>query len=193
MSNSATGLFGRDEFVVRQQVTLMVNRYEIRATEPDGTDGPLLAVAQQKRLAFREHVTFYADETRSRPVFSFKARTVMDLGATYDVFDAGGRPIGSFRKDAGRSLLRSTWHLEASDVTAVGSERSKVVAVLRRLQGVVPLAFHVDFVDPRGALVMSSDRRWGLRDRYRVTVPRARLDARVAAAMAVALDALQVR
>lgn len=193
MSISATGLFGRDEFVVRQQIALMVNRYEIRAAEPDGTDGPLLAMAQQKRLAFREQVTFYADETRSRPVFSFKARTVMDLGATYDVFDAGSRPIGSFRKSFGKSLLRSTWHVEASGVTAVGTERSKAVAILRRLQDVVPLAFHFDFVDPRGGLVMSSDRRWGLRDRYRVSVPGARLDARVAAAMAVALDALQAR
>jgi len=41
--------------------------------------------------------------------------------------------------------------------------------------------------------VMSSERRWGLRDRYVVKVPGARLDSRVAAAMAVALDALQSR
>jgi hypothetical protein len=190
---SAPGLVGLDQFAVKQRITLMVNRYEIRALDAAGGEGPVLAMAQQKRMAFREQVTFYADEARTVPVFSFKARQVMDLGATYDVFDAGGRPIGLFRKDFAKSLLRSTWHLESAGVSAVGQERSILVAVLRRVQDMIPLAFHFDFVDPQGQLVMSSERRWGLRDRYVVKVPGARLDGRVAAAMAVALDALQSR
>lgn len=193
MTAPTHGLVGLDRFAVKQRITMMVNRYEIRALGPGGEEGPLLAMAQQKRLAFREQVTFYADETRSTPVFSFKARQVMDLGATYDVFDAGGRPIGLFRKDFTASLLRSTWHVEAAGVTATGQERSQLVAILRRVQDGLPLAFHFDFVDPQGQLVMSSDRRWSLRDRYDVKVPGGRLDARVAAAMAVALDALQGR
>jgi len=193
MSTTPPELFGLDRFAVKQRLTLMVNRYEIRSLDAGGQEGELLAMAQQKRMAFREQVTFFADEGRSRPVFSFKARQVMDLGATYDVFDAGGRPIGSFRKDFAKSLLRSTWHLDAAAVTAVGQERNQLVAVLRRVQDVIPLAFHFDFVDPQGQRVMSSERRWGLRDRYVVTVPGVRLDARVAAAMAVALDALQAR
>jgi hypothetical protein len=41
--------------------------------------------------------------------------------------------------------------------------------------------------------VLSSERRRSIRDNYTVTVPDARLDFRVAAAMAVALDALQSR
>lgn len=193
MDASAPGLVGLDQFAVKQRLTLMVNRYEIRALDGAGNEGPVLAMAQQKRMAFREQVTFYADEARTVPVFSFKARQVMDLGATYDVFDAGGRPIGLFRKDFAKSLLRSTWHLESEGVTAVGQERSTAVAVLRRVQDTIPLAFHFDFVDPQGQLVMSSERRWSLRDRYVVKVPGARLDSRVAAAMAVALDALQSR
>jgi len=42
-------------------------------------------------------------------------------------------------------------------------------------------------------VLMSSVRKRSLRDRYDVTVPGGRLDGRVAAAMAVALDALQSR
>jgi hypothetical protein len=56
-----------------------------------------------------------------------------------------------------------------------------------------PFLFHFDFVDAGGAVVMSSQRSRSLRDRYDVTVPGARIDGRVAAAMAVALDALQSR
>jgi hypothetical protein len=98
-------------FFVRQKITLMVNRYQIRAANPDGSEGQLLAFAQQKRMKFKEEVIFYADESRSRPVFSFKARQGLDVRAEHDVFDEYGRPLGYFRKDFAKSLLRSTWHL----------------------------------------------------------------------------------
>jgi len=190
-----------ERFAMTQKITLMVNRYEIHAVDGGGGPSGLLAVAQQKRMAFKEQVTFFADESRSTPVFSFKARQRVDLGATYDVLDAGGNPIGSFRKKFGKSLLRSTWHLDAPGVQAVGTERSAGVAIARRAWDVLPVVnnlpspflFHFDFVDPAGQVVMSSQRRRALRDRYDVTVPGARLDGRVAAAMAVALDALQSR
>ena len=58
-------------FFVRQRLTMMVNRYEIHEADPAGSPGRLMAVAQQKRMAFKEQVTFYADEARTQPVFSF--------------------------------------------------------------------------------------------------------------------------
>jgi hypothetical protein len=58
----------------------------------------------------------------------------------------------------------------------------------------VPFVFHFDFVDTTtGERVMSSERRKAIRDRYTVHAPDPRVDFRVAAAMAVALDALQSR
>jgi hypothetical protein len=194
-------LQGVEAFDVTQRLTLMVNRYEIRAAAPSGGEGPLLAFAQQKRMAFKEQVTFYTDESRTQPVFSFKARQRLDLGAVYDVLDASGGSIGWFRKDFGRSLLRSTWHLGAPGVEATGAERNPTIAVLRRVWDFIPVIgdlpvpflFHFDFVDGAGQVVLSSVRKRSLRDRYNVTVPGGRLDGRVAAAMAVALDALQGR
>jgi uncharacterized protein YxjI len=191
-----------DRFTVTQKITLMVNRYEIRTAQPDGSPGELIAVAQQKRMAFKEEVTFYADEKRTQPVFSFKARQRLDLGATYDVTDAQGQPIGWFRKDFGKSLLRSTWHLGTNQgVELVGQERNKNVALARRAWEFIPIIndlpspflFHFDFTDPNGRVLLTSMRKRSLRDRYNVEVPGAELDGRVAAAMAVALDALQSR
>ncbi|MUK00847.1 hypothetical protein GM708_02240 [Vibrio cholerae] len=192
---------GVESFTVTQKITLMVNRYEIRAVGEDGGPGDLLAFAQQKRAAFKEQVTFYRDESRATALFSFTARQRLDIGATYDVRDATGRAIGSFRKDFGASLMRSTWHLDAPGIQAKGSERSAAVAVGRRLWEMAPVLeaipspflFHFDFVDQAGQPVMTSERGRSLRDRYLVSVPGARLDGRVAAAMAVALDALQSR
>ncbi len=180
-------------FYVRQKLTMMVNRYEITETNPDGTPGRLLALAQQKRMAFKEQVTFFADEARTQPVFSFQARQVMDLNSGYDVRDSAGAPLGAFRKDFGKSLLRSTFQLSGPGLEASGQERNQVVAILRRFVE-LPFSFHFDFTDQAtGAVVMSSERQMSLRDRYLVTVPDDRVDFRLAAAMAVGLDALMAR
>ena len=189
-------------FYVRQKITLMVNRYEVLAAAPDGSEGALLAFAQQKRMAFKEQVMFYADESRSRPVFSFKARQGLDVRAEHDVFDERGQPLGYFRKDFAASLLRSTWHLSAPGIDAIGQERRPGIAILRRVWDFlpvvgdiwVPFVFHFDFTDKAtGAPVLTSERQKTVRDRYTITVHDERLDFRVAASMAVALDALQSR
>jgi uncharacterized protein YxjI len=189
-------------FFVKQRITVMVNRYEIRAANPDGTEGQLLALAEQKRMKLKEEVVFYADESKSRRVFSFKARQRLDVHAEHDVYDENGTVLGAFSKQFGASLLRSTWNLHAPGVDAVGRERRPVIAILRRVWDFlpyvgdiwVPFVFHFDFVDTRtGATVLVSERQKAIRDRYTVSVPDPRLDFRVAACMAVALDALQSR
>ncbi len=189
-------------FLVQQKITLAVNRYLVHAADPDGNEGPLLAFAEQKRLKLKEEVQFFTDESKQRRVFSFKARQRLDIGAEHDVFDDSGRSLGTFRKEFGASLLRSTWTLSAPGLEARGQERRPVIAVLRRLWTVIPVVgdipvpflFHFDFTDTAtGAPVLTSERRRSVRDRYDVTVHDPRLDFRVAAAMAVALDALQSR
>ncbi len=189
-------------FFVKQRITVMVNRYEVIAANPDGSEGPLLAFAEQKRMKLKEQVDFYTDESKSRRVFSFKARQRLDVHAEHDVYDEGGQPLGMFSKQFGASLLRSTWNLYAPGLEAVGQERNAFIAILRRVWDLipylgdiwVPFVFHFDFTDTRtGAPVMSSQRIPAIRDRYDITVQDPRLDFRVAAAMAVALDALQSR
>ena len=189
-------------FFVRQRITLMVNRYEVVGVNPDGSEGPLLAFAEQKRMKLKEEVVFYADSSKSRAVFRFKARQRLDVAAEHDVFDEYGNVIGYFRKEFGASLLRSTWALSTPTVNAIGRERRQSIAILRRVWDFipylgdvwVPFVFHFDFVDTAtGAPVMSSERQKAIRDRYTVSVPDPRLDFRVAASMAVALDALQSR
>jgi hypothetical protein len=135
-------------------------------------------------------------------VFSFRARQRLDVHAEHDVYDQDGVELGYFRKAFGASLVRSTWHLSAGGIDAVGQERRLSVAILRRVWDFipflgdiwVPFVFHFDFTDSAtGSPVLISERRKSIRDRYSVTVSDPRLDFRVAASMAVALDALQSR
>ncbi len=192
-----------NRFYVRQKITFLVNRYQILAANPDGSEGHLLAYAQQKRAKLKEEIYFFSDERMTRPVFSFKARQRLDVRAEHDVFDEQGRPLGYFKKQFGASLLRSTWELQGpGGLRATGKERRPVIAVLRRIWDFlpyigdiwVPFVFHFDFYDDvTGHHVMSSERQFSIRDEYTVTVSDPRLDFRLAASMAVALDALQSR
>jgi hypothetical protein len=118
------------------------------------------------------------------------------------VFDATGQPIGYFKKDFGKSLLRSSWHLSVTGLEAFGAERNRTIAIVRRVWDFIPLigevgspfVFHFDFTDKAtGQRVMAVERTRSLRDRYSVQVSDERLDFRVAAAMTVALDAFQGR
>jgi hypothetical protein len=185
-----------DHFALVQRVTLMVNRYEVRA---GGREGPLLALAEQKRMSLREQVTFFADERKAQPLFGFRARQVMDVAATYDITDAYGQPLGWFRKDFGRSLLRSTWVVEVpgQELSGSGVERNQMVAVLRRFVENFSWPVHFDFTTAEGAAFLTIERGWSLRDAYDCRLPPdpygRRLDWRVGACLAVACDALLSR
>ena len=157
-------------------------------------------------LTAQEQVTFYTDSAKTHPLFGFKARKRIDLRSTYDVTDSQGQPIGWFRKQFTASLVNSTWLLGLPDGRElVGRERNAKVAVARRLWDVVPVLgdlpgpflFHFDFVTPDGAVGLSSTKRAGVKDVYRVALPALAdgkpIDWRVGMAMAVALDALQSR
>lgn len=180
-------------FFVKQKFAMTTNRYELFAANPDGSFGQSMGLAEQKRLAFKEEVTFYADDTKTRPVFSFKARKKIDLNAGYDIFDEARNQIGFFRKDFGASLLRSTFHIEGPGYAGTGQERSQAVALIRRFTDIPFLPIHFDFVTPEGQPLLGVERQGSVRDKYTVHVPDQRVDFRVAAAVAVGLDALMQR
>jgi uncharacterized protein YxjI len=183
-----TALQAQQTLLVRQRITLMINRYEVKAA-----DGGLVAFAEQKRMTLKEQVTLFTDESKRGVLAAFKARSVLDLGATYDVTDSSGASIGLFRKDFAKSLLRSTWHVEQPGLGQVtGQERNFFVALLRRFSEITFLPYHFDF-EQNGTVVFSVAKNWGIRDSYVVTVNDPRIDRRLVIAMAVGLDALQGR
>ena len=179
---------------IKQRFTPMVNRYEICESDAAGQVGGMIAFAQQKRMKLREEVIFYTDDTKSQIFFSFKARNILDIHGVTDIFDGNGQVIGQFRKDFKASLLRSTYYVGQNGLAeARGEERSLANAIVRRFTDISFIPYHFDFGKDDGGPVMSVVKKWGLRDKYHVTVYDAGYDFRVLAAMAVALDVLQSR
>jgi hypothetical protein len=177
--------------------SLKRSAYELRDVRPDGSDGDVIAMVRLGMLREDAGTVFYADAEMTRPMFGFSGGVMKE---DFDVIDAAtGSVLGSFSKAWKRSVLRSTWNLAAADgLTAVGRERSRSVALLRRVSDDIPFVVaHFDFTTDDGHLVLSSVRRRTIRGEYELAVPALpdgrRLDWRVATAMGAALAVIQMR
>ena len=186
-----------DRFVVDQLIRPIANLYRIQAA------GQPVAFVRQKKLAIKEDIRFFGDESETTELFRIKARSVMEFGGRYDVTTPGGERIGVLEKVFGQSLLRSTWRVLGADEQelAVAKERSQFWAIVRRVIDAVPfgdfipIVFHFT-IDKDGRHLGDFNRRIGVRDTYDLDLSgdtERTIDRRLAIALAVALDALQSR
>lgn len=201
----------KSRLIVEQKITAFVNKYAIYTVTEDGHKGQLVALAQQKRVALKEKITFYTDESKKEVAFSFRAEKVMDIHGRYLVEDADGKLIGAFRRDFKKSLLNSTWDiLDVSDTPTLKVTESNIaLAVIRRYGSFIPivgdiinlvtsfLRYHFVLSDAEtGQHVGRYQKTTLFRDHYELFVEDdayTKQDWRVLAAMAVGLDALQSR
>jgi uncharacterized protein YxjI len=183
---------------LRQKFTVLQNRYDLVGIDAAGAETPL-AYAEQKRFSLKEKVTFWSGREKSAVAFTIAARNVLEVLGVYDVCDTAGVVLATIRKDPKASLLRSTYRVELPGGSVVtGHERGQVRAVLRRVVGFAtdfpwPFPIHFDFADQQERPVLAVERQMRLRDVYHVPVADGQLDWRVAAALAVTVDAFMNR
>lgn len=201
----------KPRFIIEQRINFLANKYSVFSIDDSGNKGQIIAYAQQKRLAFKEKVTFYSDQTKASPVFTFRAEKMMDIHGKFFVEDPDGKMIGAFRKDFGQSLLKSTWHVmdDEDKVSITVSESNAALAILRRFVGYIPIIgdildlivimfrYHFDWTMPSESAPDGKYEKTALfRDYYRLSMSDEaykQQDWRVLAALCVALDALQGR
>ena len=194
-------------YFIEQKITAFANQYKVFDGQ-GGSKGALLAFVHQKRMALRENIIFYRDESKGEVIFQIKARNVMEMAATYEVLDEDGQLLGRLKKDFSSSLLRSTWNLlppDRDEALVIVRERSKPLAIARRIWGFLPyigdlpffLKYHFDFLDKdSGEVVGTYNKTTLVYDHYQLTAQdklTELLDWRVLVAMGVSLDALQSR
>lgn len=198
-----------DRFILRQKFRFVVNEYEFSLPQGNSdTPGPAFCFVRQKPFKFKEDIRFYVDQDRTVELLRVKARQRFDPAARYDVTTPEQTPIGQIQKVFGASLLRSTYVLynPAGDAVARITEKTLLVALLRRLVGFIPwvgnfanwLPIPYHFVFQRDGAEIGVQRRhlWKLGDIYTIDLsgdPQRTLDRRLVLAIAVGMDALQAR
>lgn len=198
------------KLIIEQKITVMANQYSIYKVLADGSKGELLAFAHQKRLALKEKIEFYTDESKTELVFSFRAEKVLDVHGRFLVEDAKNTPIGIFRKDFTKSLAASTWYIvDDNDARLISfTEANKTLAILRRYLEFVPIVgdilaipliffrFHFTATNAQDQTVGQYRKTTLLRDHYTLAFDEESYqnqDWRLLASVCVALDALQSR
>jgi uncharacterized protein YxjI len=198
--------FAYDRFLVDQLVRPIANLYRVTPLAAGETPaGAPIAFVRQKKMAIKEDIRFFADDSESEELFRIKARSMFDIGgARYDVTDPAGGPIGVLEHAFKQSLFRSTWKVTDADGGEVmnAQERSLPMAIARRLidfvpdfGGLIPIPYNFDLLMD-GSVIGHMNRKFQLRDRYVLDVSgdhERRLDRRLAIALAIGLDTLQNR
>ena len=198
-----------DRFVLRQKITLAINRYQFFLPDADGnTPGDPICFVEQKRFKFKEDIGFFLDEGKTHQLLRIKARQRFDPRATYDITDEAGTKIGEIQKVFGMSLLRSTFRINdaGGQELFISTEKSLGIALLRRAVGFIPyidniapwLPIPYHFVFLRGEQLLGENKRQlgKLRDVYTIDVSadsERTIDRRLVLALSVGQDALQAR
>lgn len=206
--------YQHDRFVVVQKLRPMVNRYEVRTAADFNAKpaaGGLIALVQQKRMALKSKVTFYADEARTQPILELQGKNALDFGGGYPLHDhETGQSLGLLKKRIGASMfVSSTWDVTdlAGHLVATVTESNAALALLRRYVGglvdMLPYAFTISAGTGAGAYGVAPGtplgtytRRWGIRDTYDLDLagdPARIIDRRLAVALTIALDAFEGR
>lgn len=193
-----------NQFQLKQRLTAFVNRYEYSSVQTDGTAGQLIAFVEQKRLALKEEITFWASAKKDAKLFTLKAERTLDIAGRYNVRGVNDELVGYLRKVFGKSLLRSTWEVyDATDnMLFTAREKNLTIAIMRRVGAFIPvvgdffqlLPFSFEFIHNE-TVVGQHKRKFGLRDNYQIHLEPtlSKVDRRLVLALGVALDALQSR
>ena len=200
------GPFEYDRYLVDQVIRPIANLYRVTPLAAGETPaGGPIAFVRQKKLAIKENIRFYADESETQELFHIQAQSWLDTGGSrYDVVDAQDGKIGLLHHVFGKSLLRTTWNVfdaQGAEV-AVARERSQAMAILRRgidfvpdVGGLIPIPYNFDIL-AGDRVIGVMNRKFQLRDRYVLDLSSDTervLDRRLGIALAIGLDTLQNR
>jgi len=100
----------------------------------------LVCFAKTKAFTLREVITFYKDEAKTTPLFTAKARNIIDFSPTFDMFDPAGVLFGSLKREGIMSAFaQDHWLILDRNGEHIGdiTEDSLMLGIIRR---------HVDLV-----------------------------------------------
>ena len=113
---------------------------EIDITDP--ANGTPVGFIEMKAWKLREDVRVYSDKTKSQELLRIHARSIIDFGATYDVFDSTTDEVlfSLRRKGLKSAFLRDQWEIKDAADKPMGMllETSSSLAIVRRYTDLIP-------------------------------------------------------
>jgi uncharacterized protein YxjI len=133
-SSAATnqdGRFSATNYLIRRKILKLVGKsFYVEAPE-----GNVILYADMKAFKLKEDIRLYTGEDKSQEVLRIGARNILDVSATYDIFDsATNTKIGALRRKGLKSVIRDEWIILDTQDREMGTivEDSMVLALVRR-------------------------------------------------------------
>lgn len=133
--------FSLDNYMVRKKVLKIIGAsFHIYNSNEE-----VIFYVNQKGFKLKEDIKVFTGEDMTQELLSIRARNVIDISATYDVFDTvTGEKLGSLRRKGLKSILKDEWLILDANENEVGNiqEDSMALALVRRLlTNLVPQTF----------------------------------------------------
>ncbi|MFA5148428.1 MAG: hypothetical protein WC491_04805 [Candidatus Omnitrophota bacterium] len=140
--SDASRVFRHNNYLVRKKIfTLFGAAFHIFDPE-----GQVAFYSRQKAFKLKEDIRIYTGEDMQTEVLVIRARNIIDISATYDVFDpASNVKVGALKRKGIKSMLRDEWIILDKEDREIGliREDSMLLAVVRRFfSNLVPQKYH---------------------------------------------------
>lgn len=134
-----------DRYVIRRQFF----KFFGGAFHLYGPDGELLFYSKQKAFKLKEDIRLYTGPDMQVEALTILARQVMDISASYDVYDPiADETVGALQRRGLKSImLRDEWLILDSQNHELGTVREDSVVlglVRRQLSNLIPQRYHVE-------------------------------------------------
>ena len=136
-------IWGQSEYIIRKKVfSVMGAKLHIYNSSEE-----LILFSQMKAFKLKEDIALYTDETMGKELLRIKARKMIDLSATYDVYDSEtGETLGALRRKGLKSIVKDEWVILDPRDNEIGfiKEDSMFMALLRRVITLIPQKYNVE-------------------------------------------------
>jgi hypothetical protein len=136
-------IWGQSEYIIRKKVfSVMGAKLHIYNSSEE-----LVLFSQMKAFKLKEDIALYTDESMERELLRIKARKMIDLSATYDVYDSEtGESLGALRRKGLKSIFKDEWVILDTGDNEIGfiKEDSVFMALLRRVITLIPQKYNVE-------------------------------------------------
>jgi hypothetical protein len=130
--SGVANVFQQPQYMVRRKIFKLLGGafhvYDLQQQQ-------VYAYSKMKAFKLKEDIRLYTGEDMSAELLTIKARSVIDLGATYDVHDPRHGKVGALRRKALKSFIRDEWTILDPHDREVGliQEDSTGLAIIRRV------------------------------------------------------------
>ena len=193
MNNELHPAFSHRKYIFRRKIFKLVGG----AFHIFDEAGNLLLYSEQKGFRLREDMRIWADESKSQELLQIKTPQILDIGATYYVYDPlEQRKIGALRRKALKSIFRDEWSFLSPEDAELGkmTESSLLGALLSRWFNLVPQSYSI--LDPGGreiAIIRQHFNPFVLKYTMDILFPDPSIDPRLLVSAGILLCAIERR